>query len=95
MQSDFRIQLKKHFREAVYPHGVTIEPLPGETLVVLDRHLRLLPVGIPGTLYLGGIAPEVAGDLTRWSTGRSISCTRCRSFAPISSGRIAATARSS
>jgi acyl carrier protein len=64
MQSDFRIQLKKHFREAVYPHGVTIEPLPGETLVVLDRHLRLLPVGIPGTLYLGGITPEVAADYT-------------------------------
>jgi thioesterase domain-containing protein/acyl carrier protein len=59
---DFRVQLKKHFREAVYPHGFSIEPLPSETLVVLDRHLHLLPVGIPGTLYLGGIAPEAAVD---------------------------------
>jgi surfactin synthase thioesterase subunit/acyl carrier protein len=64
VQNDFRIQLKKHFRDAVYPHGVSIDPLPGEVLVILDQHLRLLPVGIPGTLYLGGIAPEVAGEYT-------------------------------
>jgi hypothetical protein len=64
MLSDFRIQIKKHFADALYPHGVAIEPLPGETLVMLDRHLRLLPVGIPGTLYIGGLAPDVATEYT-------------------------------
>ena len=57
VQREFRAQLKKHFREAVYPHGISIEPLPGEILVALDSHLRLLPAGIPGEVYLGGVAP--------------------------------------
>ena len=59
---EFRTQLKKHFREAIYPHGVVIEPLPGEIMVALDTHLRLLPAGIPGDVYLGGIAPGIAGE---------------------------------
>jgi len=60
----FHHQLKKHFREAVSPHGVVIEPLPGEILVALDPHLRLLPAGIPGDVYLGGAAAELAGEDT-------------------------------
>ncbi len=60
----FRAQLKKHFREAVYPHGIAIEPLPGEILVALDGHLRLLPAGIPGEVYLGGIAQGLTGEYT-------------------------------
>jgi len=53
-------QLNRHFREATHPRGASIEPPPGATLVVLDRHLRLLPIGIPGGLYLGGIS---SGDV--------------------------------
>jgi len=49
-------QLNQQFRKAVSPHGVSIEPPSGAILVVLDRHLRLLPVGVPGGLYLGGVS---------------------------------------
>ena len=52
---DLQSQLDKHFREATDPHGASIEPPPGAILVVLDRHLRLLPVGVPGGIYLGGV----------------------------------------
>lgn len=48
-------RLKKHFQEADNPRGASIEPPPGAILVVLDRHLRLLPAGVPGGLYLGGV----------------------------------------
>jgi thioesterase domain-containing protein len=51
---DLQSQLKKHFREAHQSGGALIEPPPGAILVVLDRHLRLLPAGVPGGLYLGG-----------------------------------------
>jgi surfactin synthase thioesterase subunit len=55
---DLQRQLNKHFREAADPHGASIEAPPGAILVVLDRHLRLLPVGVPGGLYLGGVFSE-------------------------------------
>ncbi|MFI5836560.1 amino acid adenylation domain-containing protein [Micromonospora sp. NPDC051300] len=29
-------------------------PLPGVSMYVLDEHLRLVPVGVPGELYVGG-----------------------------------------
>ncbi|HEV3271508.1 MAG TPA: condensation domain-containing protein [Candidatus Methylacidiphilales bacterium] len=55
---DLQSQLDRHFREAASPHGALIEAPPGAIFVVLDRHLRLLPAGVPGGLYLGGIASE-------------------------------------
>ena len=57
-------QLIKHFREATDPRGVVIQPPPGVILVVLDRHLRLLPAGIPGELYLGGVSSEMVPGTT-------------------------------
>ncbi|GAA0983215.1 hypothetical protein GCM10009555_054570 [Acrocarpospora macrocephala] len=40
------------------------EPLPGARVHVLDRHLRPVPVGVPGEVYLGG--PRLArGYLNR------------------------------
>jgi pimeloyl-ACP methyl ester carboxylesterase len=55
---DLQNQLNRHFREAAEPQGASIEAPPGAILVVLDRHLRLLPVGVPGGLYLGGVFSE-------------------------------------
>jgi acyl carrier protein len=49
-------RLTRHYRDEPGPRGASIEPPPGTTLVVLDRHLRLLPVGIPGGLYVGGVS---------------------------------------
>ena len=43
--------------ETAEPKGSTVpigSPLPGERLYVVDRRLRLLPVGIPGELCIGG-----------------------------------------
>ncbi|MCE0522899.1 MAG: condensation domain-containing protein [Methylacidiphilales bacterium] len=51
-------QLNKHFREAADPRARSIEPPPGAVIVVLDRHLCLLPAGVPGGLYLGGAFSE-------------------------------------
>ena len=51
-------QLDEHFEEGPDLRAALLEPPPGAILVVLDRHLRLVPPGIPGQLYLGGIAPE-------------------------------------
>jgi len=61
---NLQTQVKKHFREAVYPNSVIIESPPGEILVALDRNLRLLPSGVPGDVYLGGIAPEFLSEYT-------------------------------
>ncbi|MFD1547406.1 non-ribosomal peptide synthetase [Nonomuraea guangzhouensis] len=32
-------------------------PLPGHRVYVLDRHLRAVPLGVPGELYIGGLGP--------------------------------------
>ena len=57
---DFQNQLNKHFREAVFPRGLAIEPPKGTSLLVLDRQLRQLPVGVWGEVYLGGLAGDTA-----------------------------------
>jgi acyl-CoA synthetase (AMP-forming)/AMP-acid ligase II/pimeloyl-ACP methyl ester carboxylesterase len=59
---DLQSRLNRHFREAVYPRGVLIEPSPGANLLVLDRRLRLLPIGVPGDVYLSGVFSEILPD---------------------------------
>ncbi|TQM77906.1 amino acid adenylation domain-containing protein/thioester reductase-like protein [Saccharothrix saharensis] len=44
----------------VDPRAVTLpigRPLPGVRAYVLDAHLRTTPVGVPGQLHIGGLAP--------------------------------------
>jgi len=57
---DLQLQVNEHFRDAADPKAAPIKPPPGAILVVLDSHLRLLPVGVPGEVYVGGILPESA-----------------------------------
>jgi len=56
MLKDLQSQLERHFLEAAEPHAAPIEVPPGVVPIVLDAHLRSLPAGIPGTLYLGGVS---------------------------------------
>jgi pimeloyl-ACP methyl ester carboxylesterase len=51
-------QLMTHFRSAPEPSSAVVEPPPGMALVVLDKQLRLLPYGVPGDLYIAGVAPQ-------------------------------------
>ena len=55
---NLQAQLARHFRESDDPGIARVEPPPGAILVVLDSHLRLLPAGVPGELYLGGAPSE-------------------------------------
>jgi pimeloyl-ACP methyl ester carboxylesterase len=59
---DIQGRLKKHFREAASPHGIVIDSPAGGNFMVLDRHLRFLPVGIPGDLCLSGTFSEILPD---------------------------------
>ncbi len=51
-------QLDLHFRKAANPSGVAVEVPPEARLVVLDRHLRLVPPGVLGQVYLAGVSTE-------------------------------------
>jgi pimeloyl-ACP methyl ester carboxylesterase len=55
---ELKSQLIEHFREAAEPNAAVVKTPPGAVLVVLDAHLRLLPVGVPGEVCLGGVLPE-------------------------------------
>jgi len=52
---NLKSQLDLHFRKDANPVGALIEVPPNAKLVVLDRHLRLLPSGCLGELYLAGL----------------------------------------
>ncbi len=52
---DLKSQLDLHFRTAANPSGALVEVPANARLVVLDRHLRLLPPGCPGHIHVGGI----------------------------------------
>ncbi len=55
---NLKSQLDRHFRQAANPDGIAIQAPADARLVVLDRHLRLPPPGVPGQIYLGDISPE-------------------------------------
>jgi pimeloyl-ACP methyl ester carboxylesterase len=57
-----REQVVAYFRTAESPQAAPVELPPGALLVVLDHNLRLVPAGIPGDVYLGGLSPDSAGD---------------------------------
>lgn len=57
---DLQRQLDAHFEKAATVHGAMIEPPPGAVLVALDSHLRQLPAGLMGEIYLGGVSSETA-----------------------------------
>jgi Condensation domain/Thioesterase domain/Phosphopantetheine attachment site/AMP-binding enzyme C-terminal domain len=55
---NLQAQLSRHFRESDDPGVALVEPPPGAILIALDSHLRLLPAGVPGELFLGGAPSE-------------------------------------
>jgi acyl-CoA synthetase (AMP-forming)/AMP-acid ligase II/pimeloyl-ACP methyl ester carboxylesterase len=57
-----REQVAAHFARAEWPQAAPAEVPPGALLVVLDQNLRLLPFGVPGDVYLGGLSPESYGE---------------------------------
>ena len=59
---NLRAQVVDYFRKTDSPQAAPVEVPPGALLVVLDRNLRLVPPGIPGDVYLGGLSAESAGD---------------------------------
>lgn len=66
-------QLNDYFQNALEPSGALIKPPSDVLLVVLDRHLRLLPPGAVGQLYLGGVSLEVgSGKHAGFGTARFI-----------------------
>jgi surfactin synthase thioesterase subunit len=46
-------QLDLHFQKDTTPFALPADLPPGAFLIALDSHLRLLPIGIPGDVYLG------------------------------------------
>jgi pimeloyl-ACP methyl ester carboxylesterase len=55
---DLQSQLSKHRRASVDARGALIEPRSGVVLFLLDSRMRLLPAGVPGGLYIGGLSLE-------------------------------------
>jgi pimeloyl-ACP methyl ester carboxylesterase len=54
-------QLNAYYLEAAVPTAAVIELADGIIPLIMDRHLRLVPPGVMGELYLGGIAAEGVG----------------------------------
>jgi acyl carrier protein len=59
---NLREQVAAYFREADSPQAAPVDVPAGALLVVLDSNLRLVPLGVPGDVYLGGLSPESAGE---------------------------------
>jgi surfactin synthase thioesterase subunit/acyl carrier protein len=56
-----RGQVEDYFEKAEWPKAAPVDVPPGALLVVLDQNLRLLPFGVPGDVYLGGLTPASYG----------------------------------
>jgi acyl carrier protein len=57
-----REQVNDYFETAEWPQAAPVEMPPGTLLVVLDQNLRLVPLGVPGDVYLGGLSPDSSGN---------------------------------
>ena len=68
---DLDQQIDEHFQKSAAPFTPEIQLPPGAVLRVLDEQMQVLPIGIPGDLYLADLSGRQANEtVSSLSTGK-------------------------